>query len=455
MFADQMLELFAKESPVSVMVRATLEHALGDDRLNAIFEEQAERQYCRELTFAGCVALMTLVVARIRPSIHAAYQARAEDFAVTVQSVYNKLQGIEPAVTEALVRETAADFRKVIDELDGAVDGPLAGFDVRIIDGNHLAGTEHRIQELRRLGAAALPGQSVPVLDPQRQLIEDVVLCEDGHAHERVLLDQLLKKVAAGQCWIADRAYSTKLFLFGIADRKAYFVIRQHASLTGELLGQRRKIGHTETGVVYEQEIKITYEAGATKTFRRVTIERDQRTRKGETAVHILTNLPQRVTALRVAAAYRSRWTIESAFQEVTVHLRCELNTLGYPDAALFGFGIALLIHNALSVIQAALRGSQTNRRKIERNLSLYALADEVSGVWRGLEIAVPQAIWTKNFARLTTKQLAGQLRLLARKVDLKKFTTYKWSPKTKQPKRQSGNRGNHVATQRLLAKRT
>jgi hypothetical protein len=157
---------------------------------------------------------------------------------------------------------------------------------------------------------------------------------------------------------------------------------------------------------------------------------------------------------LKVSEAYRNRWKIETAFQDVTVNLRCELNTLGYPDAALFGFGIALMIYNVMSVVQAALRGSQTKTRRIERNISLYAIGDEISGVWRGMSIAIPQDVWTETFASLTPKQLAGKLKSLARQVDLKRFTTYPWSPKTKQPKRISGNRGNHVSTQRILDKR-
>ena len=58
----------------------------------------------------------------------------------------------------------------------------LPGYRVRILDGNHLAGTEHRIKELRTLGAGALPGHALVLLDPRLMLVTDVVLCEDGHA---------------------------------------------------------------------------------------------------------------------------------------------------------------------------------------------------------------------------------------------------------------------------------
>lgn len=454
MKSNELIEIFAARCPVCVMVRSTLENILSDERLDQIFEEAATRQYCRELTFSTCVQLMMMVVARIRPSVNAAYKSAAAEIAVSVNSVYNKLKGIEPAVSERLVRDTAADLAAVIDQMGACVEGPLSGREVRILDGNHLAGTEHRIQELRQLGAAALPGQTIPILDPQRRLIEDVIVWEDGHSSERALLGQVLPRVKSKQCWIGDRAYCTKMFLFGIAKRNAHFVIRQHAQLQGELIGRRSKAGRCDSGMVYEQKLRIRGEGTEELIVRRITIERDKPTKDGETEIHILTNLPGTVTALKVAEAYRHRWTIETAFQDVTTTLRCEINTLGYPDAALFGFSIALLLYNVLSVVQAALRDSQTETRTIERNVSMYAIADEISGVWRGMEIAVPSEVWTEVYAGLTAKQLVSKLRSLARKANLALYTTHKWSPKRPQPKRISGNRGNHVATQRILNKR-
>jgi IS4 transposase len=55
--------------------------------------------------------------------------------------------------------------------------------------------------------------------------------------------------------------------------------------------------------------------------------------------IHLLTNLPaSSVSAITAASLYRERWTLEAAFNELTLHLRCEINTLGYPKAALFAF---------------------------------------------------------------------------------------------------------------------
>ena len=125
-----------------------------------------------------------------------------------------------------------------------------------ILDGNHLPGTEHRLKELRTIRAGALPGHALVVLDPRLMLATDVVLCEDGHAQERSLLDQILEIVAANDLWIADRNFCTTDFLFGIAQRSGSFVIRQHAStLHWEFVGKRRACGRIDTGKVFEHAI--------------------------------------------------------------------------------------------------------------------------------------------------------------------------------------------------------
>lgn len=165
------------------------------------------------------------------------------------------------------------------------------------------------------MGAAALPGQSVCILDPQRKLIEDLIACEDGHANERSLIPQFLERVRPEQCWIADSAYSTMDFLFGVAERPAHFLVRQHGGLLGEPLGPRKKIGRVETGVVYEQTLRTTHGDGRQMDVRRITIQLDKPTAKKEAEFHLLTNLPKSVSARKAAKAYRGRWKIETAFQ--------------------------------------------------------------------------------------------------------------------------------------------
>ncbi|HZC00299.1 MAG TPA: hypothetical protein VE844_02740, partial [Gammaproteobacteria bacterium] len=45
------------------------------------------------------------------------------------------------------------------------------------------------------------------------------------------------------------------------------------------------------------------------------------------------------------------------AFQHIEAYFHSEINTLGYPKAALFGFCLALVAYNVLAVVLASLRG--------------------------------------------------------------------------------------------------
>ena len=57
MLLEYAFERFAKKTPVSVMVRATIENVLSPERLDAIFDEYAEEQYAGELMFSTVASL--------------------------------------------------------------------------------------------------------------------------------------------------------------------------------------------------------------------------------------------------------------------------------------------------------------------------------------------------------------------------------------------------------------
>ena len=68
------------------MFRGTLEAAFSAERLDGIFADVAERQFCGELAFSTCAELLSLVVTRIQPSVHAAYRKKRNDISVSVKS---------------------------------------------------------------------------------------------------------------------------------------------------------------------------------------------------------------------------------------------------------------------------------------------------------------------------------------------------------------------------------
>ena len=201
MLLGQVFERFVKESPVSVMVRGLLEKALCPQTLDELFARSAKTQYTRELLFSTVVNLMSLVVCGVHPSVHAAHQASSEEISVSVTSVYNKINGIEPITSGELVREVAGQMESTIRHLNATVPDLLPGYRVKILDGNAIAATEHRLKVLRDISSAPLPGQSLVVLDPSLMLAVDVFPCEDGHAQERSLFDKVLPTVEEDDEW--------------------------------------------------------------------------------------------------------------------------------------------------------------------------------------------------------------------------------------------------------------
>jgi hypothetical protein len=263
-----------------------------------------------------------------------------------------------------------------------------------------------------------------------------------------------LAKVAAKDLWIADRNFCTTDFLFGIAGRDGFFAIRQHAAtLRWEFVGKRRACGRIDTGKVFEQTIRATNDAGEILVLRRITVLLDQPTRDGETELHILSNVPARdAKAKTIADLYRRRWTIETAFQELEATLHSEVNTLGYPKAALFAFCVALVSYNVLSTIKAALR-SVHGEAVVEEEVSGYYVADEIQMTHRGMMIAIPEDEWVV-FHDMTPRELGAVLVELAGLVRMAEYRKSARGPKKPPPKKQSGAKIKHVATAKILAAR-
>lgn len=201
MLLGQVFERFVNESPVSVMVRGLLEKALCPQILDELFERSAKTQYTRELLFSTVVNLMSLVVCGIHPSVHAAHQASVEEIGVSVTSVYNKINGIKPSTSGELVREIASQMEATIRHLNATMPDLLPGYRVKIIDGNAIASSEHRLKALREISSAPLPGQSLVVLDPSLMLAVDVFLCVEVMPKSVLCLIRyylLLKKMMFG-----------------------------------------------------------------------------------------------------------------------------------------------------------------------------------------------------------------------------------------------------------------
>ncbi|HPE70941.1 MAG TPA: transposase [Candidatus Competibacter sp.] len=451
---NPILDRFAERTPIPVMARSVLERCLNARQLDAWFETVAEEQYTRGLLFSTVFALMTAVVFRQQPSVNAAYQARSDDIGVSVTSVYNKLNGLEPTVTAGLVGFASERAEALIEQLGGAKPGPLPGWRVKVLDGNGLGGREHRLKELRTLGGAPPPGKSVAVFDPALEVFTALFPREDADTQERALWSAVVHTVRAGELWLADRNFRARAFIEQVVERKAAVLIREHEGLRWTPLEPIRACGRTTRGQVTEQRVRLgAAEESGGLALRRVCLQLDEPTRDGETTVSLLTDLPEAAaSAATVAELYLTRWTIETAFLRLTVELRCEIDTLGYPRAALFGFAVAAVAFKVLAVVKAALRQVHGVER-IEQSVSSFYLSTEMANLAEALDTLLdPEA--GRVFQTLSTAVIAAWLLELAGRVNLRKYRNHPRGPKKASPKRKYDPRHLHVSVARILNER-
>jgi IS4 transposase len=429
------------------------QRAISADWVNEVFERHSDTQYTRELLFSTVVDLMSLVALGLRPSLHAAAQKMRKDLPVSITALYDKVNRVEPNVVQALVRGSAERLAPVMTPLRKGHTPWLRGWRVRIVDGNHLPASEKRLAPLRGFRGAALPGHSLVVFDPDAGVVIDLVPCEDGHASERGLLASLLAAAKPRELWIGDRLFCTRAAILSAEARRAAVLFREtKVNPNPTPIGPRRRIGRIETGVVYEQRVTIPTEDGAgTLELRRIELVLDTPTTDGETAIRLLTTLPRTVKAHVVARLYRKRWTIESLFGRLETSLQSEIRTLGYPRAALFAFGLAVVAFNVLTVIEAAVAAAH-DLQETGIEVSTYYVADDVRTDYRGMLIAIDPQVWSAFDVQSSTA-LAQTLRMIAAHVDP---LTLRKHPRAPKPPKHKGYASaaavrRRVATARVL----
>jgi IS4 transposase len=414
--------------------------------VDEIFEVERQRQYSRELLFSTVVNLVSLVSLGLRPSLHAAAK-QAKDLPVSLAALYDKVKRTEPAIMRGLVAGSAERLTPVMKILERPAT--LPGWQLRIVDGNHLASSEKRLKPLRNQRGAALPGHALVVYDPDTELVCDMVACEDAYTSERAAVPPLLDRAQAGQLWIADRHFCTEAILNGWHRAKSHFLVREHSShprLIEE--GPRQECGRVETGTVYEQSIRI---AGSSDRWRRIELRLDHPTNDGDLVLRLWSNLPSQVSAQKIAGLYRTRWRIEAMFQRLESVLHSELTTLGHPRAALLGFAVSLLAYNLLALLKRFVE--YAHRPQLPAfEASTYHLALQLKSAYAGMLIALPSQQW-RHWATDDPDILAQQLLLLAQNVSPKTVATAKRGPKIKKKKEFVGNlaASTHFSTHRIL----
>jgi IS4 transposase len=438
-----------EHKPIAVMTRIALDWIIQGTPFDQLFERSAQGQYTREFTLEHLVHVMLDVVSGLHPSTRSAFHDRQLQLIASLSAFYGKLNRMGPAVTREVVRHTAVRCRELIAAAGGLSPEPVPGYSARILDGNVLAGTEHRLAPTRPTRSACLPGKSLAIYEPASGLVLDLIPEEDAHTQERDLLKDV--PVGPGQLWILDRNLCVRTFLFRILRAGGCFLARRHkTTLPYQPVGPRRSRGRCPTGKVHEQAILVDdpEAPGVRYRLRLIILELDEPTRSGEAEIELVTNLPEEVSAIDCCAAYRGRWSVEGHFQVLTDLLHCEVPSLGYPRAALFAFGMSAVAGNALAVLKGSLRAEHGAEMAAE--ISNAAVVKEIARIYPGMMATVPPRSWPALSHR-PAAEVAAVLNALAARVELAWRLRDRRGPKKPPPRRKSGDRYHHLATKKLL----
>ena len=297
--SSKIVDRFVEKAPLAVMTRVLAQDFIGS-KLNRIFDDNRELQYDYVATFQAVAATVADVALNFSDNFNQAYKEHKEELEVSRQSFYAKTRGVEPAVSEAIVLHSAERAIEMQEALEFGAWELLPGYRCLSVDGNVLAKSDKRLKVLREVKGAPLPGKVVARFDLQRQVFDRAYVLLDGHSQESTCCDRIVDDLVPKDVLIADQHYCIVPFLTKVAEANGFFAIRQHGRLKGVLLGKRKRIGRISTGVVYQQEMKLSA-ADDAMTVRRITVELDEPTRDGDQVIHLLTNLPNEIAATVVA----------------------------------------------------------------------------------------------------------------------------------------------------------
>lgn len=442
----KLLEKFVAKCPFAVLVQTAMRGVIRDE-FEKLFEKYRSRQYSKTLSFSATAIAVADVVLRFSQNFRQAFTQHKESLLVSLTSFYNKINSMELAVSEAIVAHSAQRAAELQDNLAFGVREVLKGYKVYAFDGNHLQEAEKRLKPLRMLHDAPLAGTIVARFDLQRCLFDRAYLLEDAHAQESTTLDRIIDDLELGDLFIADRHYCVIPALRKADEKKVCFVVRQHGRFKGVLIGERRQIGRTETGMVYEQIIHSSKRPDAL-VMRRITVELDKPTRDGDRNIHVLTNLPAEVDAQTIADLYRLRWEEETGYYYLTTTLTCELPSVGHPQAALFLFCMAMMAFNTRQVVFASLY-AEHDKEAVD-NVSHHALSVETARFTDGMLVALDDAFWERLIGD-GIEQLVSLLRELSRRIDLTKYRKRPRGPKVKVEKPPHTRPKTHVSIAKVL----
>jgi hypothetical protein len=337
-----------------------LDYILDHDFLNGVFARHRGRSYEGTISFPLFVHLITDSILGHQGSAHQTFRHAQEDqsLAASIQAVYGKLRRVPIPLSTGLFTEAAARLQEVGSFVAAhPLPASVASFRALGFDGKKLKYVVKRLKPLRGLQGNIYGGKLLIVQDLATQQAIGAEAWPDGESGDTLLVPAAVDRVRTlpadrPRLWVGDRAFCDYKLLGLLSAGRDHFVVRYNTSCgfhPDETMPPRT--GQDDVERPYREEWGWL---GQPKNPHRIRVRQIAITSPREDPLVFVTSLEDadRYPAIDLLSLYRSRWEIETMFQQVvqTFDLRHLIG--GTPQATVFQSMLCLLLYNITLLIR-------------------------------------------------------------------------------------------------------
>lgn len=359
---------------------------LDDSFLAGVFTRHRGRTYEKAISFPTIVRLISDSLFGHRGSAHQNFKKSQQEDTLdaSIQAVYGKLRRVPLPLSLGLFAEAAARLRLVAPLAPAnPLPASLREFWCLAIDGKKIKYVAKKLGVLRGLKGNVFGGKMLCAQDMATQEAIAVEAVADGEAGDNPLVPGLVTRVrtlgdSRPRLWVADRAFCDYKCLALFCQGGDHFVVRYQKSFKFHLDSSIpvRK-GTDDVGRPTTEEWGWLGTGPGRVCVRKITAERE-----GEPFVVVTSTLDgDRYPAIDILTLYRSRWGIESMYQEVveTFGLRELIGST--PEATTFQAMLCLLIYNiTLTIRHFVAAGAKVTPQEVSVDLLFDDVRRDLTG---------------------------------------------------------------------------
>ena len=372
--------------PLADATLKLLRYVLDGEFLAGVFTRHRGRTYEKAISFPTIVRLITDALFGHRGSAHQTFKQSQEDETLdaSIPAMYGKLRRVPLPLSLGLFAEAAARLRQVASL---APANPLPDsfreFWCLAIDGKKLKYVAKQLGVLRGLTGNVFGGKMLAAQDMATQEAIAVEAVPDGEAADNPLVPGLIARVRAlddsrPRLWVADRAFCEYKSLGSFCQGGDHFAVRYQSSLKF----------HLDSSIPVREglddiERAYTEEWGWLGTGpRRIAVRKLTVVHKGEPLSVVASLLDgDRYPARDILTLYRSRWGIESMYQEVVETFGLRKLIGGTPEATTFQAMLCLLIYNiTLTIRHFVAAGAEVTPEAVSLDLLFDDVRRDLTG---------------------------------------------------------------------------